>query len=369
MERFTNYQLFTMTFLYQLGTTIIFGFGAAAGRDAWIATLCSSFLGTAVIMMYIALMRMNPGLTLIEWFPAQLGRWVGIPISLLYPLLFLYDAGRIVGDVRDLVPTTLLPNTPPLVFNGLFMLVITYALFLGIENIARMGETLFTLILVLFLIEVILLFSSKVMHLEYLLPILEHGWSSIWKVVYPEGITQTYGETIAFAMIWTQTKNPERIMKVTILASLFSGMIISFSLILAITIFDEDLFKRSIYPLYSLLGIVNVGAFINNLSPFGVIYFTTTAFFKIYIKVFAALKAIQQLLRLQSYRVLILPAVIIVLCIGMTVSKNISEHIFYLHLQILVPYIWVPLFLILPGILLLITWIRQRLKKREKSST
>lgn len=369
MERITSYQLFTMTFLYQLGTTIIFGFGAAAGRDAWIATMCSSFLGTVVVMMYIALMRMNPGLTLVEWFPAQLGRWIGIPISLLYPLLFLYDAGRIVGDLRDLVPTTLLPNTPPLVFNGVFMLVITYALFLGIESLARMGETLFTLILVLFSIEVILLFGSKVIHLDYLLPILEHGWGSIWKVVYPNGITQTYGETIAFAMIWTQTKNPERIMKVTILSSLFSGIILSISLILAITIFNEDLFKNSIYPLYSLLGIVNVGNFINNLSPFGVIYFTTTAFFKMYIKIFAAIKAIQQLLHLRDYRVLILPAVIIALCIGMTVSKNISEHIFYLALKIVVPYVWVPLFLILPSILLLITWIRQRLGKGEKSNT
>ena len=369
MERITDYQLFTMTFLYQLGTTIIYGFGSAAGRDAWVAALCSSFLGTVVVMMYIALMRMNPGLTLIEWFPAQLGRWIGIPLSLLYPLSFVYDAGRIIGDLRDLVPTTLLPNTPPLVFNGLFILIITYALFLGIESLGRMGETLFTLILVLFSIEVILLFSSKVMHLDYLLPVLEHGWSSIWKVVYPNGITQTYGETIAFAMIWTHTKNPERIMRVTILAALFSGMILSLSLVLAITIFDEDLFKSSIYPLYSLLGVVNVGTFINNLSPFGVIYFTTTAFFKTYIKIFAAIKAIQQLLRLQDYRVLILPAVVIVLCIGMTVSKNVSEHIFYLSLKINAPYVWVPLFLILPGILLLIAWIRQRLEKREKSST
>jgi spore germination protein KB len=369
MERITNYQLFTMTFFYQLGTTIIFGFGAGSGRDAWITTMCSSLLGTVVVMMYIALMRMNPGLTLIEWFPAKLGRWVGTPISWLYPLLFLFDAGRIVGDIRFLVPTTLLPNTPSLVFNGLFMLVMTYALFLGIESLGRVGENLFSIILVLLSIEIILLLSSKVMQLHYLLPILEEGWGPVWKGIYPEGITQTYGETITFAMIWTQTKNPERIMKITILSSLLSGVILSFSLILAITIFDEDLFKRNIYPLYSMLGTANVGGFINNISPFGVIYFTTTAFFKMYIKIFAAIKAIQQLARLQNHRVLILPAVIIVLYIGMTVSKNISEHIFYLHQKILVPYIWVPLFLILPGILLVVTWIQLKAKKRDKSST
>ncbi|MBT2723312.1 endospore germination permease [Bacillus sp. ISL-46] len=366
MERFTNYQLFTMTFLYQLGTTIIFGFGNIAGRDAWIATLCSTLLGTVVIMMYIALMRMHPGLTLIEWFPAQLGRWVGTPISWLYPLLFLFDAGRVVGDLRDLIPTTLLPNTPPIVFNGLYMLVMAYALFLGIESLARVGETLFSIIMFLFLIEVVLLCSSKVIHLDYLLPLLEKGWSPIWEVVYPVGITQTYGESIVFAMIWIQTKNPERIMKITILSSLLSGIMLSFSLIFAISIFDEDLFKRSIYPLYTMLGVVNVGDFINNLSPFGVLYFTATAFFKMYIKIFAAITAIKQLTRLQSYRVLILPSVIIVLYIGMTISKNVSEHIFYLALKIVIPYIWVPLFLILPAMLCVVTWVKQRVIKRKE---
>ena len=369
MERITNYQLFTITLLYQLGTTIIFGFGSNAGRDAWIAALCSTFLGTIVIMMYIALMRMNPGLTLIQVFPAQLGRWIGTPISWLYPLLFLFDAGRIVGDLRDLVPSTILPNTPPLVFNGLFMLVMAYALFLGIESFARAGENLFSIIILLFLIEVVLLFSSKVINFDYLLPLLDKGWSPIWKEVFPAGITQSYGETIAFAMIWIQTKNPERIMKITIISSLLSGIMIAFSLVLAITIFGEDLFKRSIYPLYTMLGVVNVGDFINNLNPIGVIYFTTTAFFKMYIKIFAAIYAIKQLTRLQSYRVLILPSIIIVLYIGMTVSKNVSEHIFYLALKIVTPYIWVPMFLILPAILFVVTWVKQKVIKRKSNST
>lgn len=360
MERISNYQLFGLMFLFQLGTTIIFGFGSGAGRDAWVVILFSSLLGTCVTIMYVVLMKMNPGLTLVQWFPKQFGRWLGTPISWLYPLIFLFDAGRIAGDLKELIPSTLLPTTPPFMFNGLFLLVMVFALYLGIENLARAGEILVPIILFLLFIEVILLFISDIMHIKYLLPILEKGWVPIWENVYPQGITQTYGETIIFAMIWTQTKNPEKIMKITIYSSILSGILLTLAVTLAITTFGEDLYKRSIYPLFSLLGVVNVAHFINNLDPFGVIYLTTTAFFKMYIKIFAGIKAIQQLTHLHNHRVLIIPAVILVMYLGLSVSDNIAEHIYGMALKVVTPYVWVPLFFIFPSILLVVTWIRKK---------
>lgn len=369
MEKISNYQLFGLTFLYQLGTTIIFGFGASAGRDAWIAILLSTLLGTLITVMYVLLMKMNPGLTLVQWFPAQFGKWLGTPISWLYPLIFLFDAGRIAGDLKDLIPATLLPTTPPVMFNGLFLLVMMYALFLGIENLARAGEVLVPIILILFCIEVILLFNSNIMHIKYLMPVLDNGWTPIWKNVYPGGVSQTYGETISFAMIWTYSKNPEKVLKITIYSSILSGVLLAIVVIFGITAFGKDLFQRSIYPLYSLLGIVNVADFINNLDPFGLIYLSVTAFFKMYIKIFAGLKAIQQLTHLHNHRVLIVPAVILVMYLGMSISTNVAEHIYGMALKIITPYVWVPLFFIFPSLLLVVTWIRTKWLKPKGKNT
>ena len=81
MSKISSYQLFVITFIFQLGTTVIFGFGGSAGRDAWISQLVSLCLGILVILVYTTLMRMNPGLTLVQWFPAQFGRWIGVPIA------------------------------------------------------------------------------------------------------------------------------------------------------------------------------------------------------------------------------------------------------------------------------------------------
>ncbi|MED4227091.1 endospore germination permease [Neobacillus cucumis] len=362
MSKISSYQLFVITFIFQLGTTVIFGFGGSAGRDAWISQLVSLCLGILVILVYTTLMRMNPGLTLVQWFPAQFGRWIGVPIAFLYPLLFLYHLGRILADVRDMVSTTILFNTPFFIIEGIFIILIAYCAFGGIEVIARLGEAVFPLILIMFSIQVILLFFTNVMHIDNFRPILENGWAPIWKVAFPGGMTQPFGESIVLAMFWTDTKHPEKIMKITIIASVFSGIMITIWDILAISVFGS-LFSHFLYPLYTLLGTISIGNFIENLQIFGGLYFFSTAFLKSTVTLLSSLKGFQQLIGMKDFRILIIPASVIAFFMGISMSKNISEHIYFHFMKIVLPYLWIPLLLILPTILLIVTWIRQKVFK------
>jgi spore germination protein KB len=359
--KISTYQLFTITFIFQLGTTIIFGFGSTAGRDAWIGELIACSLGVIIILVYTTLMRMNPGLSVVQWFPAQFGRWVGTPIAFLYPLMFVYIAGRIIADIRDMVSTTILNNTPQLLITGIFVIIIAYCVYSGAQIIARLGEIFLPIVIIIFSIEIILLFSSDVMHIKHIQPVMEDGWGPIWNVVYPAGITQSFGETLVLAMFWPQAKNPSKVMKITVLSTLLSGIMIAILDLFAISIFG-GVFSRFLYPLYTLLSLISVGKFIENLQMFGVLYFLMTALLKSVIYLFAASKAIQQLTHMKSYRSLIIPLCLISLILGMTMAQNITEHVYYHHFKILVPYVWVPLLLVLPVILLIVTWFRQ-LKK------
>ncbi|MCR2806780.1 GerAB/ArcD/ProY family transporter [Paenibacillus soyae] len=358
MTRISIYQLFAMTFIFQLGTTIIFGFGGSAGRDAWISELISCCLGVCMILVYLLLMRMNPGLTLVEWFPKQFGRWIGTPLALLYPLMGLYVVGRIVADIRDMVSTAVLPNTPLLVISGVFVLIIAYCVYGGLEIVSRLGELFLPIVLILFGIEVILLCSSGVLQLNNLLPVLEDGWGPVWEVVYPSGITQSFGETLILAMFWPETEYPDKVMKVTILTTLLSGLMITSFNLLAILIFG-DMFSSFLYPLYTLLSLISIGDFIENLQMIGVLYFLMMALLKSVVHMLAALKGIQKLTGMKSHRKLVIPACAIALLLGVTMSQNIAEHVYRHHFEILVPYIWVPLLLVLPAILLLVAWLRQ----------
>ena len=363
MEKISNYQLITLTVLAQLGTSIIFGFGATAGRDAWIAALISTGIGMLLVLVYTALARMQPGLTLIEWYITQFGKWIGVPIAWMYVLLIVYDAGRIIADLKYLIPMTVLYKTPPIVTIGIFVAVAAYAIFGGIEVIGRIGELFLPLILLLYFLEIILIFSSGIVHINYLRPIVGEGWKRILDTVWPLGISQTFAETLRFSMIWVLVDKPEKIMKSTLIATGISGVFIAFFSMLAVLGLGENTFVHSILPLYKLIQQISVADFVENLDIIEILYFLVTSFFKLSVELFIIVRGIQQLTGSENNRVLIQPIAMIMMCIGMTMATNISEHL-DAGLKVLPYSLWVPLYIILPCILLIIVLIRKKLWKK-----
>lgn len=362
MERISNYQLFVITVLFQIGTTIIFGFASTAGRDAWISVLISTAMGVLISLVYTSLMRMNPGLSLVEWYPVQFGKWLGTPIAWIYALLILYLLGRGLGDLKFLVPITILPQTSIFIVLAIFISVLSYAVFSGIEIIARLGELFLPVIFILFFLEIILIFSSDIVHVNYLQPIAGKGWKTIWKASWPLGVTQAFGEAIEFAMVWPLVKHPEKITKVTLLATITSGLFIATFDALAIAVLGEDIFKNSIYPLYTLIQQIKVGNFIENLEAVEVLYFLTTLFFKTSIHFFSAVRAIQQLTLVPNGRIFVLPVAIIGLCLSMTMASSVSAHI-ETGLKIIPYSLSIPLYIVLPGVLFVVTLVRNKFKK------
>ncbi len=364
MERISNYQLFSLTMLFQIGTTIIFAFASAAGRDAWIAILLSTAIGTLIVWGNVTLMRLNPGLTLVEWFPNQWGRWIGTPIAWLYPFLFMYSAGRIVADLTFLIPSTLLPRTPPLFLLIIFITLVAYGVYHGIEVLCRLGGLLLPCIFILFILETILLFLDTDMYnLKNILPIAGEGFELIWRFVWPTGITQSFGEILSFGMIWPLVNQSNRILRTTLLATILTGLFLAVANVLAVVVMGETIFKRAYFPLYLLLTQISLAEFLENLDVFGVIYFFVTAFFKISLYIFAAVRGIQLLTMQATNRRIIIPVCIAVLFVGMTMADNIMEHIMGVHMKILSPYLWIPLLLVIPSLLLVTALIRKGLAK------
>ncbi|WP_342044155.1 GerAB/ArcD/ProY family transporter [Bacillus sp. OTU530] len=363
MERISITQLFMLTLLFQIGSSGIFGFASAAGKDAWLSVLLSTALGTCLIGIFLILMRLQPGLTLVEWFPAQFGQWLGTPISWFYMLMFLYNSSRTLGDVKDLIPTTILPGTPNWVILSVFMIAIAYALFSGIEVIARLGEIILPVLLVLFLVEIVLIFGSDTIRIERLQPVLGEGWGRVWEGTWPSGAQQSFAETLEFAMIWTLTKQPERIAKTTILATLLYGILLSTFDALAILTFGEEVFSSSTYPLYRLVKTISIADFLENLDALGILYFMGFVFFKVTLQMYGVIRGIQQLLYLSDSRVLVFPVSVIVLILGLTESKSTSEHIASGLGSLGYPSI-VPWFLI-PSLLLIVTCIRKGISGKQ----
>jgi spore germination protein KB len=77
------------------------------------------------------------------------GKYIGIPLSLIYIVYFIYIAARVLRDFGALLITSTLSETRIEVVNGLMILLITFGVYLGIEVIGRTGESVFSMMLFL----------------------------------------------------------------------------------------------------------------------------------------------------------------------------------------------------------------------------
>lgn len=370
MVRISPYQLFSLMVLFQLGTTVIFGFASGAGRDAWISVLISTLLGLAIMTVYLAIHRLNGGLGLAEWYPALFGKWLGTFVAWLYPILFIYDAGRIVGDIRFLFPISILPGTPDWAIAVTFMMIVVYVLTSGIEVLARVCSILFPIMLLFVTLEALMLGASGSLNLHLLKPFVAEGWGPVMGAVWPLGITQTFGESISFALIWSYVKGNGKgtgCSRVVLAATLFSGILISFVDVLAISGLGEWTFKQMMYPSFALLKLPSVADFLENLDALGVIYMMVNAFVKLSFHLFSAVILIRQLTGAKSEKKIAYPVAIAALFMGMTMVRGFSAHLEVAEKPL--PYqFWVPLFLVLPAIALAVTGIKKIVKGKGASS-
>jgi spore germination protein KB len=362
MERISSYQLFCLTLLYLIGITFALGFAAEAGKDAWIVIFLSTLLGLVNALMYLSLTKMQPGRTLVEWFPTQLGKWLGTPIAWLFPLVFLYNTSRTLTDVGDLLSTTILEETPKWACLSLFLLIIAFGLYKGIETLARCAEIILPFIFLLFFLVLLVLLISESPATEKLQPVLENGWKPVWKSTFPLGLLMSSGEVIGFAMIWPSVEKNNSIIKPTLYAVLLAGLLIFILDILAIAIIGEYHFQLKRYPLYYLLQHADI-VFLRNLDAIGVVYLSALAFLKISIQAFVVIRGVQILTNLQNSRVLIIPILMIILYLAVTAPNNIVEHI-HGGFKILSVNFAAPVFLYIPALLWIIIMIKKYVLKK-----
>lgn len=366
MQRISQYQLFVLTVFFQIGTNIIFGFGATAGRDSWIVTLVSLLLGLLVIGVYLTLAHYNRGLTLVEWFPAQLGKWIGTPIAWLYPLLFLYEVGRILNDVKYLTTTIILIETPLTAIIILFILAVAYLQFCGIEVLARIGEIFFPYFLGMLFVVILLILVSDVLKVENLLPVLNNGWNPILHSSFPLGASQGFAQTLELAMIWSIVQaSHKEVVRTTLLATLCSGVIILVIVLMMISGIGEYFYKTESFPMFALVSKVNIGGIIKNLDVFGVLLFIISSFFKISLHMFFAIRGIQILAGIETSQRLIIPISLLSIYLGYSVSANFQEHV-KVAIEVLPYNLWTLLLWILPLFLLIVTIVNRAIKKRNQ---
>ncbi|MDN4073170.1 GerAB/ArcD/ProY family transporter [Fictibacillus terranigra] len=355
-------QLFYIMLGFEIGSTVIFGLGAEAKQDAWLAILAGMFCGLVLMWVYTKLFEHYPGHTLTQMIPKIVGRYIGYPLNAIYVLYFIYLASRVARDFGELVAGTILPKTPMLVVIGGFIAVIVYCLSGGIEVFGRTGEILLPFLFLIAIASWIIVYSSQIFDIARITPIFETGIGTVWRAAFPIVVTFPFGEMVLFMMFWPMLHDLRKVKKLGMMVVLVSGILLTVNMINVISVIGPKWISDRTYPLLTVVKLASVGNFIERIDAVVIITMIIGGFFKVGSFIYGAAIGAAELFKLVSARSLVVLFGAIVVPLSLIIATSFMEHV-EIGLKKVPLFLHVPLQIIIPFILLVISAIRKRYRR------
>ncbi|MFE7084035.1 GerAB/ArcD/ProY family transporter [Priestia megaterium] len=357
-------QLFILMVLFELGTSLLLPVAMKARQDAWLAILLGMVMSFVLLLVYHRLYLYYPDLLPTEYMQKILGKALGSLLAFLYIFYFIYDVARVLRDIGEMLLTFSYSDTPLFIANALLILVIIYTVQKGIEVVARSGELFFIFMYVLAVTGFLLIVCSGLIDFKNLQPVLEDGILPVLKVVFIQTLYFPFGEAIVFTMILPYLNNPKKAKVTMLCATGLSGINLTITMLINISVLGVDLTARSQFPLLSTVQSIQVADFLERLDVFFMLALVIGGFSKISVLFYASMIATATLFKIKSPSRLSYPIGLIVLFMSLMISRNFQEH---LHEGIGVEmfFLQIPFLAIIPVLLFLVAFFKNR--KQQKA--
>jgi spore germination protein KB len=173
---------------------------------------------------------------------------------------------------------------------------------------------------------------------------------------------------LVFTMLLPYLNRPKLVKKVWLSSVILSGLTLSYTISLDIAVLGVEIAERSTFPLLETIGKVNLMEFIQRMDAIVVFTFLITMFFKTSIYLYSAVIGIVDLFKLKNHQQIVLPMGVILLFSSMTIASDFAEHIEEGLVTMQYP-IQLPFLIIIPLLMLIVTLIRNRFKKKDRSKS
>ncbi|WP_342042250.1 GerAB/ArcD/ProY family transporter [Bacillus sp. OTU2372] len=356
--KISSFQLFSLIYLFELGSAILIGIGSSVKQDAWIVMLIGLMSGLLLFLIYHRLFLYYPDLPLTSYVQQLTGKFLGRILGFIYIIYFIYDASRVLRDFGELLTTTIYTNTPLFVINTLMILTSIYAIHKGLEVLGRVGELYFIAVFFMSILGFFLILFSGIIHLENLKPILENGYIPVLKTSLYESVLYPFGEMIVFSMILPQINEFKKAKNVCLLAILLSGIDLAIATIINIASLGVDAYVRSPFPLFSTIRKIHF------LRPdvLFMLQLVIGGFFKITLFFYAAVTGVTDIFRFKNPRALSFPIGFIILFASMGIASSTAEHFKEGNKT---SYLYWPVEIIIPMLLFLIAYFKNKKKQLQ----
>ncbi|MHC1684791.1 MAG: GerAB/ArcD/ProY family transporter [Clostridiaceae bacterium] len=304
MEHISIKQLFSLMFIFEVGSTTLFALGIGAKQDAWIVILLGLLTGIVVMYVFTYLQKGYPNKNFVEIMISILGKKLGYLLAFLYVWQTIWSNSRNLREFSDMICVTSLPETPLIAIVSVFMLFSIIILLKGVEVLARVSEIILPVLIFFLILVFILLYLSDVTDFKNLTPILGEGIFSIVKTL-PSVAMFPFGELYIFLMYFQFVNKKEDIRKTGMKVVIISGLLLAVTLVFDIAVLGDKYASITTIPFLEAIRLIRVREVITNLDAIATMIIFYGGFFKMTIYMYGNVLIISSLVKFVSVKTLI----------------------------------------------------------------
>ncbi len=204
--------------------------------DTWIPVLFAIIIVPFFIVTHIKLAEQFPDENIIAYTPKIVGKWLGYPIAFFLSSIYFFLSLFIFQIFLEIIKVFLLPKTPKEIVIIIQAVVLLYAVWFGLNGIARLAELMIPILTLLFTLLLFLIFLKA----DYtnILPIANNGLLPIVKNIYKA--VPLYAGLGCITMLYPFLNRKKKIGKPIFFTVIGTGIIIFFLILLTMLTFRYE---------------------------------------------------------------------------------------------------------------------------------
>lgn len=332
----------------------------AVGQDTWISMSIGFIAGALVMIVMAYLSSQFPGKTIVQITGELWGRASGVIIGILLIGFFITAFGVCANVLIIHASAYFLPQTPFIVLCLIFTLLCIYAVYLGIEVIARYA--FFGIVSIILMDALMMLGGIEDFNLINLLPLMDRGLlADIASSIYIFGDVAL--AVLAAGFLYPILDSREKSISLSFWAMVAGGVVVLVWPVFEAAVIGPEVMGRYVLCCMEQARATELTRYFPRFEIIMVSLFTAGCVVQSAVMAYCAKAAIRQVVRTDkdSYVIIWLALILVVVTYFIGVDNNhYSEFLVYPWAQISSA-----LGIGLPSLLLLTAWIRGKLKHRE----
>lgn len=320
---------------------------------SWMVVLLAGILSLVGLWFILALTRRFPGLTIVEAGTEAAGPVLGTIAALGYFLFFMASLVLFLRQFTETIITALLPQTPISVITVAFLIVITYACYIGLEAISRTAGLFIFFILGSLLLIIFLLLPT--LDAPYsLFPL----WGSGIDKIARSGAAKTslFGDILLIGLIAPMIRNRE-VRRIGYTSLVLAAAMMVFIQLYYLLVFPVPVAAKLTFPLYTGARLVFIGRFFQRVDALFVFVWILSGLIKMSASLYAASVILARTYRLPAYRPLLFPLGILSFAFSLAIPS--FPDAVTIDSAVLRSYGWIPTFLV-PALIYLTAVLRHK---------